>query len=919
MLLAFLVLAVSSKGQTNSVTLINLLCEHLPAPLSIPTLAPRFSWQLAAATGLRNVTQTAYQVVVASTPSVLLSNTGDIWDSGVVTSNQSILVPYNGSALQAGQLYYWKARAWTSNSPSPTSYSAPASFGVGLQSRADWNPAAVFIGMASANNSAAPWFRTEFNVSTALLAAVSAGNASALLHVASIGYHIAYVNGNELENTSVLLPSVANLGAKVPAHTYDVSEYITSGTNVLGLWLGPGWSMFAGVDPVMTFNITKAPLVMAELRIQAAAVAGGTTVPNVSAVTSSGWKCSQSTTSHLGEWTNSNFGGDQVNYFADIPGWNTLSVNASSWEAATVYPWSREVSPENLEPTSVIGTVPAQSVVPCSGSDAAPGCYLITMAELYTGWLRFSSLDAVPGVTVTISYSTNAGTTVEYNMMDHVTISAPGQGFCGRFSYHEIQYVTITNLSSAPSLSNILGLRLMSNRPRSGSFQCSNSLLTAIYNATIRTYEGLTTGGMTVDCPHRERLGYGGDGHTSMELAMATFASSSFFTKVATDWSDVQGWDGTSDLPHTAPTIDGGGGPGWGGFIITMPWHLYVVTGDIGVLESSFPHATRFLDFLLTQVNATGVMSPFGGYWGFLGDWLTPHGSENSGTPESVLFNNCYLVYCLRITSNVARLLGQSAIAEKYETAALSISTATHAVFYINATSSYLDTRQTHQVMPLIAGVVPEPLIAAVMTSLVSEIKVEQSGHLDTGLHGTYFLAKLLTDPAVNRNDLLFLMANQTSAPSYGEMLANGYTTWPEEWGGSSSRMHGCLNGFGLWFNQGILGVRADPAFPGFQSFFVSPAYGVGDITSASGSTLTPYGTVETAWTVTNSGSNITQTVVIPPNTAALLTLPAGNPNDVMESGQPAMQAQGVAFISQDGNNTVWLVTSGAYDFTSWI
>ena len=41
---------------------------------------------------------------------------------------------------------------------------------------------------------------------------------------------------------------------------------------------------------------------------------------------------------------------------------------------------------------------------------------------------------------------------------------------------------------------------------------------------------------------------------------------------------------------------------------------------------------------------------PFGGFWGFLGDWLTPHlvvngggsNSEHSNTTQAMLFNNCW-------------------------------------------------------------------------------------------------------------------------------------------------------------------------------------------------------------------------------------------------------------------------------------
>ena len=63
-------------------------------------------------------------------------------------------------------------------------------------------------------------------------------------------------------------------------------------------------------------------------------------------------------------------------------------------------------------------------------------------------------------------------------------------------------------------------------------------------------------------------------------------------------------------------------------------------------------------------------------------------------------------------------------------------------------------------------------------------------------------------------NALLFTMAMQPEWPSYASLVTSaGLTTWPETWGvtsvaGAVSRMHGTLNGLGLWFTQGVLGVQ---------------------------------------------------------------------------------------------------------------
>lgn len=243
--------------------------------------------------------------------------------------------------------------------------------------------------------------------------------------------------------------------------------------------------------------------------------------------------------------------------------------------------------------------------------------------------------------------------------------------------------------------------------------------------------------------------------------------------------------------------------------------------------------------------------------------------------------------------------------------------------------------------MPLIAGIVPEALEADVLASLITEIQVGQMGHLDTGLSGTYYMAKLLTDPAVRRVDLLQSMATARDMPLYAALLAAGFTTWPETWSTADdqSKLHGCYNGFGLMYPEGALGVRpsAQVQFrkgvgvgthvrtstlrrlqgPGFASFSIAPGYGAAGLAWASGDVATPRGPVSVSWAA--AGGNITLNVTVPSNALASVWIPAANAADVSEGGRPATQALGVHFLRQDGNDTVWMVASGSFSFSSYV
>mgnify|MGYP002353546035 FL=1 len=113
----------------------NLRCEHLSDPLGIDAAAPRLSWIITSER--RGEVQTAYEVLVASSPELLERGEGDLWNSGKVASAQSVLVPYAGKPLSSLQRCHWKVRVWDREGR-PTEWSAPAMWSMGLLRPEDW-------------------------------------------------------------------------------------------------------------------------------------------------------------------------------------------------------------------------------------------------------------------------------------------------------------------------------------------------------------------------------------------------------------------------------------------------------------------------------------------------------------------------------------------------------------------------------------------------------------------------------------------------------------------------------------------------------------------------------------------------------------------------------------------------------------
>ncbi len=186
----------------------NLQCESKPNPLGLTETSPRLSWQEVAATpGARGQYQSAYQIQVASSPELLTSNQGDLWDTGQVLTNQTAQIPYAGSALATDQACYWHVRAWDGNGQ-PSAWSPPASWSMGL-----------LLATNSVALAQITWIAQGTFANDAVLAL--AGPASNEVYGVDFG----------------------GSGAQTTANGYKFADYATSGNMSIA---GGGYSLFGG-------------------------------------------------------------------------------------------------------------------------------------------------------------------------------------------------------------------------------------------------------------------------------------------------------------------------------------------------------------------------------------------------------------------------------------------------------------------------------------------------------------------------------------------------------------------------------------------------------------------------------------------------------------------------------------------------
>jgi alpha-L-rhamnosidase len=850
---------------------------------------------------------------VASSKTLLAKDKGDLWDSGQVESDQSNLIVYEGSPLSAHMRCYWKVRV-RNQKETLSQWSAPGEWTMGILNPSDWR--AKWIGAEQqfvkvdklppeGDYLADPWLRKTISL--------KAKPRHASIYIASVGYHELYVNGRKVGD-AVLMPNVADHTRRARYVTYEITDHLQPGRNAIGLWLGTSWSVY---PLYKTEDKPQTPIVMAQAHIE---MPEGQTL---SVGTDDTWKTHPSPNVLLGTWMFMNFGGEYYDAGKEMPDWCRAELDDSDWKPATVYQPRLVVSAEILEPNRRIRKIEPVAVEEIEGEG-----YRVDMGVNFAGLVELD-VKGKPGDIVELQWSEDQKKLITHKLRSAYRIGPAGQGtFANRFNYGSGRWILIKGLGYEPDLEDIRGYMVRTDFRRAGRFECSNKLLNDIYDIVLWTLDNLSVGGYVVDCPQRERMGYGGDAHATTQTAMNNYHLGPFYTKWSQDWRDTQGKDSAwglgekstnqnkpqqaGNLPYTAPTYWGGGGPAWSGYCVTLPWYMYRHYGDVRILEENFETIRLWLTFLESK-SKDDMLVRWGGQWDFLGDWLWPGAQGvNGDTRETLFFNNCYWVYNLQTAARIAEALGKKDIAARHRKRADTVRKAVHEEFFDAEENGYVNNLQAYLAAALLVDLPPVEVRPAVWKRFEDEILVKRKGHFWGGITGGYFIVKNMLE--FDRTDLMFEMATKEDYPGWGDMLRRGATTLWEAWDGRNSLLHSSYLHVGAWFIEGLGGIRPDPAGPGYKRFIIKPGVPKdGALDWVEAEFESPYGTIVSNWKI--AGDTITLEVAIPPNTTATVYVPTDDPKSVTESDLPVTRARGVKHLRDEEGRSVLEVEPGRYTF----
>lgn len=825
------------------ITVSELRCENLTNPLAIDNLSPRFSWKIRSDVPMR---QQSYEIQVGSDSLSLTKSRADLWQSGRVEGDASVMVPYQGKALKPRQLCYWRVRVWNERGET-SAWSGVERFAIGVAG--DDPLKGDYIGLA-AGDVRAPLLRKSFGIDRVT---------TAFLHVNSLGYHEVYINGRKADDR-VLAPAVSQLNKRSLIVTYDLTPYLRQGTNELLVWLGQGW-----YKPTTFGAEYPGPVVKAEMDL----LQNGEWTPVVT--TDATWTGRESGYSDTGTWQALRFGGERIDGRLLPASLRAEALNRLEWKPVAVVPVTpHAVSPQTCEPDKKQETLTPKSI-----EALGPDTWLVDMGKVLTGWFELHIPSLASGHEITVSYSDAMG---KDGLMEEqgeqdlyiASGSAGGDTFCNKFNHHAFRYVKIAGLSSRPTHQQIRAYLIHGDYRPAATFRCSDNELNAIHDMVSYTLRCLTFSGYMVDCPHLERTGYGGDGNSSTQILQTLYDVSPTYMNWLQAWKDVMREGGS--LPHVAPNPGaGGGGPYWCGFIVLAPWRTYVNYGDPRLIERCYDTMKEWMGYV-DHYTVDGLLkrwpdTPYRDW--YLGDWLAPAGVDAGAQASIDLVNNCFISECLDALRKIASVLGKPDDAEKFEARRTELNRLIHQTFYREKEGIYATGSQLDMTYPMWVGAVPDTLYAQVKERLIARSAAEYKGHIAVGLVGV----PILTDWAIRNKeaDFMYGMLKQPDYPGYLHMIRNNATTTWEYWNGERSRVHNCYNGIGNWFYQAVGGLRTDDDEPGYRHVWIEPQIPQG-VTWAHTTKETPYGTIGIDWALKER--RFTMHLVLPVGVRASVAVP---------------------------------------------
>lgn len=838
-----------------AITITHLRVNDMEYPLGIDDTRPRLTWNV------EGPLPPGVQVRVTAATSAGGLDSPDLWDSGWQAFDAPYM-RYAGQEPASAQRVHWRIALRQQGALLAT---ADGWFEMGLLCPEDWHGDWI----AAAPDEESPRLTRTFSL--------DALPQNARAYLSGLGFFELYLNGKRVGDevlqpvwttysrqpmTNMLYPYDYQGEYRVPYRTFDIGSLLQAGENRLEVWLGNGWyhQNVRNVEGDLWYG--DFPCLLCEVRLD-----------------------------------------DQLLYSDESFRWQSSPLIENSLFKGEVYDARRQPSPPC--PVQVAQAPAGRLFAQCCPSDKAVAKYAVRAAkpdidnsgsiildfgQNLSGWVELA-LRAEAGDRIEMRFAEEVAATEEGWRMDYQSAGgekqiqqdvyiASGEGdeqYTPRFTWHGYRYARVTLLRREQSLplgfengklhaasfeAEATSAFVTVGHAVTGSLRTDSEAVNWFHDAFVASMQSNQHCGVPLDCPHRERLGYTGDGQISIEPILLTADAMPFYRKWLDDILCAQHRQ-TGHIPHTAPFYNGGGGPGgWGGAVVFVPWAMYRHSADARILESTYPAMERFMSYLHEHSDDHIVIREEEGGW-CLGDWCTPDRVEIP--PE--LVNTYYYIQMADRMADIAAVLRRPQDHTRWRGLADAIREAFHKAFYQPDAQCYSIGRQGSDAFALHAGVVPEPLRGAVYRHMTKRL---ESGdwRFDTGIFGTPITIDVLT--RFGDIDKAYQMITNPHSPSFLDWKRAGATTLYEHWKGSSHN-HVMFGAVDSWLYAYAGGLEQAAASVGWQEIVFRPGW-IDALSHGSAAVLTPRGRADISWE--KSADSLRVSLHVPQTATGRLLLP---------------------------------------------
>ncbi|WP_222912906.1 family 78 glycoside hydrolase catalytic domain [Natrinema sp. SYSU A 869] len=911
---------------------VDLRTEYASNPIGIDEPTPDLRWRVDA--DRRGARQTAFRVLVASTPDRLSAGEGNLWDTGKRSSDRPA-VTYDGDPLESGTAYYWTVRVWD-EADEPSEWSEPARWEMGLLDPDDW--AASWIRRPEDGT----FERDQFTYLRRELTVEGEIDRARAYVSASHQYELS-VNGRTVDRgQSFSYPDFQYY------ETVDLTDNLETGENAIGAlcnWNGAGQGRPA-VEPgfICRLEVTFAD-------------GSERTV-----VTDGSWRVREA------EWReDAPQRNDEIAEPVEIIdgrrvplGWDEPGFDTGGWEPADVVgthptdPWKRLVAREC--------EVVQSPVEPASIERLDSGSYVVDFGRVYAGLpeVRFEDGTAGHRVELRAGYLLEDDGTVsategtQWTDMSYEYVQSDGEGRFRPFNYLGVRYLQIDDPGERlePEQVRLLATRNDVPDETAATFESANETVDAVFElARHSALYGCQE--RFVDTPTREKGQFLLDGFNVSQTTTRAFAERTLSRTAIEEFvrSHYRYWTGEGRLNAVYPNGDGKRDiPDFTASFPEWVWRYYRTSSDRRTLDLAYPVVQAVAAYVERHVDAdTGLVTALSGgeggpYEEGIVDWPPEmrYGYDRDWPARTTVNVLC--------ASALGRAADIAAALDRPDHERAHYRDSQHALEaaideHLRQDDRYVDgcdasdasdsTSQHANALPLAFDLVPDAHVDAV-TEYVADCGMEMGPMMVPWL-----LEALET---ADRPDAIVELVTNAEDDGWANILEQGGTftweTWhcrdsslPDDHRRNRSESHAMGATVLVSILRTLLGVRSD-GVAGEHVEIRPPEAG---LESASGRVPTERGTVEISWTrggepagtrADGGSETFRLEATIPWNTSATVALPTGdrdavatvNGNPVWDdgdggnSGKSATLPDGVSAV-RDGERLAIDVESGTYRF----